>query len=144
PGSGDDAYLAAFDSVVVPALREFGPDFVLVTAGQDPAASDPLGRMSVTSEGFRGMAERMVAVAEESCDGRLVVVQEGGYSLDHQPIAALAVVEALAGSEPLWEEDPLEIDVPRELREVDRAAVEAAVRAHAEHWPTRSVGAGAR
>jgi acetoin utilization deacetylase AcuC-like enzyme len=137
-GAGDDAYLTAFDSLVLPALREFGPQFVLVSAGQDPSASDPLGRMSVTSEGFRGMAQRLVDLAEELCEGHLVVVQEGGYSLDHQPIAALAVVEALAGLDPLWQEDPLEIDVPRELREADRVAIEAAAEAHSARWPVRA------
>ena len=57
-GCGDAAYLAAFERVVEPALERFGPDLLLISAGQDPAASDPLGRMSVTAGGFRALTER--------------------------------------------------------------------------------------
>ena len=53
------------------------PTCCSISAGQDPAASDPLGRMSVTAEGFRDLTERAMALAGELCDGRLVVVLEG-------------------------------------------------------------------
>ena len=126
-GSGDVGYLELFDRVVEPAVRGFDPDLILVSAGQDPAAADPLGRMSVTAAGFRGMAERARELAAELCDGRLVVTQEGGYSLDHLPICTLAVVEVIAGMPPSFEEDPLEMDVPTELGPAEKAAIEAAL-----------------
>ena len=126
-GSGDAGYLELFDRVVGPAVRGFDPDLILVSAGQDPAAADPLGRMSVTAAGFRGMAERARELAAELCDGRLVVTQEGGYSLDHLPICTLAVVEAIAGMPPSFEDDPLEMDVPTELGPAEKAAIEAAL-----------------
>ncbi|MCB0871257.1 MAG: class II histone deacetylase [Solirubrobacterales bacterium] len=127
PGSGDAGYLELFDRVVGPAVRDFSPDLILVSAGQDPAAADPLGRMSVTAEGFRGMAARTRKLATELCRGRLVVLQEGGYSLDHLPVCTLAVVEAIAGLEPSFAEDPLEMDVPTEIGPAERAAIEAAL-----------------
>ena len=111
-GTGDDGYRYAFERVVVPALRRFGPDFILVSAGQDAAASDTHGRMSVTTEGFRAMAAATKLLAEELCNGRVVAFLEGGYSLDHLPLCTLAIVEELAGLEPSWERDPLELDVP--------------------------------
>lgn len=111
-GSGDAVYLEAIEEAVLPALRRFSPDLILVSAGQDPEASDPLGRMSVTSEGFRGMAERLRDAAVEHCAGRLVALQEGGYSPDHMPFCTLAIVEALAGLEPSLAADPIEIDAP--------------------------------
>ena len=83
--------------------------------------------MSVTAAGFRGMAERARELAAELCDGRLVVTQEGGYSLDHLPICTLAVVEVIAGMPPSFEEDPLEMDVPTELGPAEKAAIEAAL-----------------
>ena len=128
-GSGDAGYLHAFEQVVVPALRAFGPDLVLVSAGQDPSAADPLGRMSVTTEGFRAMATAVREAAGELCDGRLVVLQEGGYSIDHQPFCALAIVEAIAGLEPSFATDPMEMDVPDSLREHEMAAVARAAEA---------------
>jgi acetoin utilization deacetylase AcuC-like enzyme len=142
-GSGDAGYLDAFERVIAPALRAFAPELVLVSAGQDAAAADPLGRMSVTTEGFRALAAGVCEVAEEVCDGRLVAYQEGGYSLDHLPLCTLAIVEALAGLEPSFAADPIELDVPTSLRDFERAAVDAAAAAQARWWPT-IVGAAIR
>ena len=128
-GTGDDGYAFAFDRVVAPSVREFAPDLLIVSAGQDPAASDPLGRMSVTSEGFRGLTRRALDLAAEVCEGRLMVALEGGYSLEELPFCNLAIAEELAGLEPSFAEDPLELDVPRGLRDFEREAVEAIERA---------------
>jgi acetoin utilization deacetylase AcuC-like enzyme len=126
PGTGDAGYALAFERVVEPAIRAFDPDLLLVGAGQDAAASDPLGRMAVTVPGFREWAERAVALADECCGGRLVAFLEGGYSMRHLPAANLAILEALAGRPPSFEGDPVGCDVPEGLREEEIAAVEAA------------------
>jgi acetoin utilization deacetylase AcuC-like enzyme len=128
-GTGDDGYRYAFEQVVAPAVRRFAPDFILVSAGQDAAASDTHGRMSVTTEGFRAMAAATKLLAEELCGGRVVAFLEGGYSLDHLPLCTLAIVEALAGLAPSWERDPLELDVPTTLGDDAKQAVDAAARA---------------
>ena len=125
-GTGDDGYRYAFEQAVAPAVERFRPDFILVSAGQDPAATDPHGRMSVTTEGFRSIAGETRRLAEELCGGRLVAFLEGGYSLDHLPLCTLAVVETLAGLEPSWTSDPIEIDVPLQLDDSVKRAVEAA------------------
>ncbi len=125
-GTGDVGYLYAWDRIVEPALAEFGPELIFVGAGQDPAASDPLGRMSVTTEGFRELTRRALAAAGTLCGGRLVVALEGGYSLAHLPFCNLAIAEALAGLEPTFATDPIEQDVPGpQLREFERAAIDA-------------------
>jgi acetoin utilization deacetylase AcuC-like enzyme len=129
-GSGDAAYALAFDRVVAPAVRAFGPDLLLIAAGQDASATDPLGRMSITAPGFRALADRAVALAGELCGGRLVALLEGGYSLLHLPLANLAILEGLAGLPATFPEDPVGADVPRDLRGAERAAVAAAERAH--------------
>lgn len=125
PGTGDHGYQLAFTEIVVPALRAFVPELILIAAGQDPAASDPLGRMSVTTEGFRAMAGHVCDVADELCAGRVLAVQEGGYSADHMPYCVLAIVERLAGRECRFDRDPLEIDVPASIRPFERGAVES-------------------
>jgi acetoin utilization deacetylase AcuC-like enzyme len=130
-GTGDDGYRLAFERVVEPALRRFAPEFVLVSAGQDAAASDPLGRMSMTTEGFRALAASARRLAGELCAGRLVAFQEGGYSVDHVPLCNLAILEALAELPPAWESDPLELDVPTGVNQSVRDAVDAAARAAA-------------
>jgi acetoin utilization deacetylase AcuC-like enzyme len=58
------------------------------------------------------MANRLCDAADELCSGRIVALQEGGYSPDHMPFCTLAIVEALAGLTPSLAADPLEIDAP--------------------------------
>jgi acetoin utilization deacetylase AcuC-like enzyme len=130
PGTGDDGYAHAFERVVEPVVRAFRPDLLLIGAGQDASATDPLGRMSVTVPGFRALADRAVALAGELCGGRLVALLEGGYSLRHLPLANHAILEGLAGLPPTFAEDPVGADVPVALRDAERAAVAAAERAH--------------
>jgi acetoin utilization deacetylase AcuC-like enzyme len=128
--TGDAGYALAFDRVVAPAVRAFDPGLLLIAAGQDASATDPLGRMSITVPGFRALADRAVALAGEVCDGRLVAALEGGYSLLHLPLANLAILEGLAGLDATFPEDPIGADVPRSLRDVEWAAVTAAEQAH--------------
>ncbi|MGK2956129.1 MAG: class II histone deacetylase, partial [Solirubrobacterales bacterium] len=125
-GSGDAGYVAAMEEVVVPSLEVFGPELVILSSGQDAAASDPLGRMSVTTEGFRAMTAKLVEYAESACNGRIVALQEGGYSLDHMPFCVLATVEALAGLEPTLAGDPIEMDVPVRLTAPEMKAIKRA------------------
>jgi acetoin utilization deacetylase AcuC-like enzyme len=96
-GSGNGAYDSVFDEVVIPALRAFKPDLIMVASGFDAAGLDPLGRMNVTAAGFRGMTEKLVAIAHEVCEGRLVMSHEGGYSPVYVPYCGLAVLEGLSG-----------------------------------------------
>ena len=129
-GTGDHGYAHSFERVVEPALRAFRPELLLVGAGQDASATDPLGRMSLTVPGFRALADRAVALAGELCGGRRVMMLEGGYSLLHLPLANLAILEGLAGVEPSFDHDPVGVDVPTALRDVEWAAVAAAERVH--------------
>lgn len=97
PGSGAGAYAAALDEVVVPALRRFAPEIVLVACGFDANGMDPMARQMLSSEGFRACARRLRLAAEEVAGGRLVLAHEGGYSPFVVPFCGLAVVEELAG-----------------------------------------------
>jgi acetoin utilization deacetylase AcuC-like enzyme len=97
-GSGDAACKRAFEQIVLPIAHAYRPELVLVSAGQDASVMDPLGRMAVTTEGYRWMTRQMMDVASQHAADRLVVVQEGGYSEDYAPFCSLAIVEALAGS----------------------------------------------
>ncbi|MBK5232625.1 MAG: class II histone deacetylase [Thermoleophilia bacterium] len=126
-GSGDAGYVAAINEVALPALEAFDPDLLILSSGQDAAASDPLGRMSVTTEGFREMTRLVTSFArEKNCHRRIVAIQEGGYSLDHMPFCVLATVEALAGFEPALDGDPLEMDVPTTISPAETEAIRAA------------------
>ncbi len=97
PGSGHGAYLDAWSRVVVPAVRRFRPELIIVSSGFDGGAMDPLGRMMAHSETFRALARQTLELAAELCRGRLLVVHEGGYSTAYVPFCGLAVFEEMLG-----------------------------------------------
>lgn len=98
PGSGDATYLAAFERIVKPIASQFQPELILVSAGQDASMMDSLGRMCVSTEGYRRMTAAMIELAESFGNGRLVMLQEGGYSEVYAPYCTLAIIETLAGT----------------------------------------------
>ncbi|WP_421546755.1 class II histone deacetylase [Pseudomonas sp. QD4] len=97
PGSGHEAYLQAMQSLVIPALERFEPELIIVACGYDANAVDPLARMLLHSDSFRTMTRLLRQAAERLCQGRLVLVHEGGYSEAYVPFCGLAVIEELAG-----------------------------------------------
>lgn len=130
--TGNAGYQHAFEQVVLPALQAFQPELILVSAGQDANAFDPLGRMRVQRAGFRSMAAALRGLAEQVCAGRLVVLQEGGYSLPYLPIATLGVLEGLTGwTAPFDDPHPL---TQRPLRAEETKAVAAARAAQQNVW----------
>ena len=106
PGGGHDAYLHAFRRIVVPALRGYRPDLIIVACGFDSSGVDPLSRMMATVETFDAMTQMVMEAAAELCGGRLVLVHEGGYSELHVPFCGHAVLARMAGSD-LEAPDPL-------------------------------------
>eukprot|EP00808_Paulinella_micropora_P003418 g7960.t1 len=96
PGSGVGAYSSAFARVVIPAIEKFRPGLIIVPCGFDGGAFDPLGRMMLTSEGYRDLTKQLMDVADRVCDGKLVFCHEGGYSAPTVPFFGLAVVETLS------------------------------------------------
>ncbi len=99
-GCGDPEYLAAFQSIIEPVCNQFGPQFVLVSAGFDAHRLDPLASMNVTQSGFAEMARRMLAVANAHAGGRFASVLEGGYSLDALRSSVGSVIETMGESNP--------------------------------------------
>jgi len=97
PGSGDGAYHAAFERVVLPALHSFDPELVVVASGFDANGMDPLGRMLLHSGSYRWMTRQLLDAAAETSEDRLVMCHEGGYSTAVVPFCGLAVLEELSG-----------------------------------------------
>ncbi|MCO1656140.1 class II histone deacetylase [Pseudonocardia humida] len=104
-GCGDGAYQYAAEAVIGPALHAYAPDLVLVASGFDPNAMDPLARQLVTTRGFVTLTRTVVEAARRSAGGRLVLLQEGGYSPIYVPFCGLATIQELAGVHVL--DDPL-------------------------------------
>jgi acetoin utilization deacetylase AcuC-like enzyme len=95
-GSNDGDYESAFASLIQPVVTQFAPQVLLVSAGQDIHADDPLGSMVVTEAGFATMALRCARLAGELCEGRLAFVLEGGYDRAATGRAVEAVLRAVA------------------------------------------------
>jgi len=100
PGCGDPEYLGVFHRIVVPALRAFRPEIVLVSCGFDAHREDPLAAMALDAEGFGAMARLLRSAADECCRGRLLLVLEGGYSDTGLEQGTGAVLDALGEAEP--------------------------------------------
>jgi acetoin utilization deacetylase AcuC-like enzyme len=97
-GGTDADFERLFASVVLPVLRQFKPQLMLVSAGFDAHRDDPLGGMQLTTEQFGRMTAHLVAVADEHCDGRIVAISEGGYDLDALAGCARIVIDVLDAS----------------------------------------------
>ena len=96
-GAVDEDYRIAFTRIVVPVLRQFEPDLMIVSAGFDAHQRDPLGGIRLTTEAFGAMTAELRGVAEECCRGRIVAAVEGGYDLQALGASLDAAIDALHG-----------------------------------------------
>jgi len=81
PGTGDAEYRRVFESLVLPTLDGFRPEVLLISAGFDAHADDPLGSLSLSDEMFRWMSVETCRLAGRHAQGRILSVLEGGYNL---------------------------------------------------------------
>ena len=88
--------LTAFESAVDAATRGFVPDLILISAGFDSLAGDPLGGFTLEVEDFESLTTSLVARAESWCSGRVVSALEGGYAPDRLAHASVRHLAALA------------------------------------------------
>jgi acetoin utilization deacetylase AcuC-like enzyme len=92
-----EAWLKRYEAALDDAFGRFTPDFVLVSAGFDALAGDPLGGQLLDPSDFHGVTRSLMARADESCGGRVVALLEGGYDPPRTGRAAAALLRALAG-----------------------------------------------
>jgi acetoin utilization deacetylase AcuC-like enzyme len=96
--TGDAVYERAFDEVVVPISRQFRPQFILVSAGFDGHYADPVGALSLSMKGYEEIFDKIVNLACQLCDGKLVAALEGGYSLNFLGKMATAAIAKMANA----------------------------------------------
>jgi len=104
-GSGDSEYIHAYENELAPAARQFKPDLILVSAGYDAHWADYLSGMEVTVQGFADVVSVLKGLADELCQGRMVLALEGGYHLKALACSVRASLEVLLGMPP--SPDPL-------------------------------------
>jgi acetoin utilization deacetylase AcuC-like enzyme len=93
-GAKDDEIERKYADEVMPALRQFKPDLLIISAGFDAHERDPLGQLRMTTEGFARLTRALWKEADALCEGRVVVVTEGGYDLDAVSQCLTAIVES--------------------------------------------------
>jgi acetoin utilization deacetylase AcuC-like enzyme len=96
-GTGSDDFRMAYTDLLLPRLREFQPDFLIISAGFDAHAADPLAHLRLTTADFGWATRRLLDVAEESAGRRVVSVLEGGYDLRALAASTREHVRALMG-----------------------------------------------
>jgi acetoin utilization deacetylase AcuC-like enzyme len=128
-GATDEDYRIVFAELVVPVLRQFEPNLILVSAGFDAHERDPLAGMRLTSPAFGAMTTELRRVAEEYCDGRIAAIVEGGYDLRALAESMNAAIDALAGSS-----EPARWPQASAPSARGRASVSAARKALASYW----------
>jgi acetoin utilization deacetylase AcuC-like enzyme len=125
-GLGDDDYVHALRSILVPVADAFRPNLVLVSAGFDAHDADPLANMRLSESGYAEMTRIVKQVADRHAEGRVVFLLEGGYDLEAMPRSLRACAEVLVG-------------LPHEARtgkpsQAARNLVYAVAEQHAPHW----------
>ena len=89
-GDGGEPFREAFETVILPRLRDYKPGLVIISAGFDAHARDPLANLNLVEADFAWVTQQLMDVADQYCDGRVVSLLEGGYDLQglSQSVAA--------------------------------------------------------
>ncbi len=124
-GGGDGVFRAAFERVILPVLEDYAPELILVSAGFDAAARDPLAEMMLSAEAFGWMARALRGAADRSAQGRVALVLEGGYDLVALESGLVAAIGGITGG------PAVEIAPATDSDDVTRAH-----RVASDHWKT--------
>ncbi|MEX0751085.1 MAG: histone deacetylase [Dehalococcoidia bacterium] len=110
-GSGDAEYRRAFEAIVMPAVRRFRPQLILVSAGYDAHFADDIALQQLSVDGYDTLVSMIVAAAADLCDGRALFALEGGYHLTALPWSVRRTLEVMRGDGPA--PDPLGTAIAR-------------------------------
>ncbi|MEY3287913.1 MAG: hypothetical protein RLZZ419_155 [Pseudomonadota bacterium] len=88
-----------YSDIILPALRNFKPELVLVSAGFDAHKEDPLSSIKLIEDDFRWLTQELMAIADRYCEGRVISVLEGGYNLNALAASVAVHVKTLSNSQ---------------------------------------------
>jgi acetoin utilization deacetylase AcuC-like enzyme len=126
-GQGDADYLLLIERVLAPLARAYKPQLIIVSAGYDIYEGDPLGTMDVTPSGFGAMTAMLKQLAEELCEGRLLLALEGGYHIAGIAQSIHHTINALLQNNVAGAQSSASAAVERIIQDVYAA--------HAQNWP---------
>ncbi len=96
-GDGGDAFREAFETVILPRLRAFNADILVISAGFDAHTRDPLANLNLVEADYTWVTKKLMDIANDTAQGRIVSVLEGGYDLEGLSRSVAAHVTALMG-----------------------------------------------
>ena len=94
-GDGSDAFREAMETAILPRLNGFKPDLIVISAGFDAHTRDPLANLNLVEADFAWITKKLMEIADDSANGRIVSMLEGGYDLQGLSRSAAAHVLAL-------------------------------------------------
>ncbi|MCW8811773.1 MAG: histone deacetylase [Ignavibacteriaceae bacterium] len=98
-GVGDHSFKIVYEEIMLPALRRFNPDILLISAGFDAHWDDPLANLNLTLTGFNRISRALIKLADEICSGKIIFFLEGGYNLDVLRNGVINTTKGLIGIE---------------------------------------------
>ena len=98
-GCDSALFHARIETGMLPAIRHFNPQLIVISAGFDAHRLDPLAGLNLEDDDFHWITSELMRIADATCEGRIVSILEGGYSLDGLATSTAAHVRALMGVE---------------------------------------------
>ncbi|WP_455368397.1 histone deacetylase family protein [[Eubacterium] cellulosolvens] len=116
-GTSGKTYEKILDELFFPLAKEFRPEMILVSAGQDAHTSDPIANLQFTNQNYIKMTKRIMEIAESVCERRLTMVLEGGYNLTALSETISGIIMTMAGINQfnILESTPKEVEVDKEV-----------------------------
>ncbi|MFI5252399.1 MAG: histone deacetylase [Bacteroidota bacterium] len=96
-GSGEAEYMTAFQQEIIPAIDNFHPELLFISAGFDAHRDDPLANINLTEESYKKMTKMLMESADKHCQGKIISVLEGGYNLHSLSKSVEGHVRVLGG-----------------------------------------------
>lgn len=134
-GQCDKDYLMIFNEILRPIAKEYKPEFILVSAGYDIYHLDPLGTMSITTQGFYLMTKVLREMAEDLCDGRILFALEGGYHIQGVAESVKHTLHALTGPHQV-SDDTLSLTDAASISSNTQYAIQRVKTIHSPIWRT--------
>ncbi len=121
-GVGDEGFRIVYEKVIVPSLKKFDPDLILVSAGYDAHWDDPLANLNLSLSGYNWISRELIKCAESVCNGKIVFFLEGGYNLQVLSNGVANTIRGLLGidffEDPLGKSQESEADVQKLITEL--------------------------
>jgi acetoin utilization deacetylase AcuC-like enzyme len=96
--AGNETYLRVTDEIFKPIVESYRPQMLFISAGFDAHWNDPITSLGLSTRGYYNMSKKLVEIADEYCDGKIVFVLEGGYDPHNVANGVAAVFDALTNS----------------------------------------------